>query len=180
MDLELPEEDLGPFRLEEDAARGSPDDLRGAGDVTVEVRRHTVAIDDDLGPIPDADGTIEIAWPAKPGDIAPVWVTAPPVESPLRAGGKRATGLIVDLAVGTNSGLGHDPEGRSDSAWDQDQIAASALDQLTFERVHPACESISLWAVGVDQDPRVPRLPFPGRTGRASPPPLGDQMIVGE
>ena len=61
MDLELPEEDLSPFGLEEDAARGPPDDPRGAGDLAVQVAGHAVAIDDDLGPIPDADGSVEVA-----------------------------------------------------------------------------------------------------------------------
>src|SRR5262245_42237993 len=98
-DLDLAEEDLGAFGLEEDPAPGEAVPSADVDDVAVEDRRDRVAVAEDLHAVPLAGRLLDVAAATKAQDVPPGRVTAPPVE-PARVARHGLPALLeVELAA---------------------------------------------------------------------------------
>src|SRR5262249_2505855 len=127
-----------------------------------------VALADDLHPVPLADRLVDVGRASEPEHVLPIRGAPPPVEATGFQGLPLSPLLIIRLAVRPDPDLGG--EGRdSFLAWDHNQVATSALEDLAFDRGHPARERLPVGPDAMYHDPRVPR-PIAARGPGLSPP----------
>ena len=86
--------------------------------------------------------------------------------------------LIIGLAFGPLARFAGEP-GLAPPA-DHEEVAAASLDDLAFDRLHPAVARRPVGAHAVEQDARVACVLLARRPGLLPPSPLGDQMVVAE
>src|SRR4051812_47068210 len=104
-DLDLAEEDLGAFGLEEDLAPGQAGFRADVDDVTIEDGGDRVAVTDDFHAVPLAGRLLDIAGAAEPQHVLPGRVAAPPVEPARVPRDGLAALLEVELPVRADAGL---------------------------------------------------------------------------
>ncbi len=104
-DLDLAEEDLGPFGLDDDLALRQARLGRRVDHIAVDDVRDRVAVADHFHAVPLAGGFLDVAAAAESQDVLPRGVAAPPVEPTRVAGLRLAAFFEVQLAVGADAGF---------------------------------------------------------------------------
>ena len=77
----MPEEDLRPFRLEQDLPLGVARLGAGVDDLAVEDVGDLVAVADAFERVPLAGGLLDVVLAAEALDVLPVGIAAPPVDA---------------------------------------------------------------------------------------------------
>src|SRR5690606_5670152 len=125
-------------------ARASDDDdvVQDVGDA--------VAVADHLRAIPFADGLGDVPGPAAAQNVLPCGIAAEPIEPAAIPRDRRSAPLAIELVV--RPGARFDGQGRLAGAADENDVAAAAFDDLTFDGLPPAVVRRAVFADPMHQD----------------------------